>query len=108
PVERTKYEEYEDILENKQKGSNKPKKSLVRFGLAKLFKPQNSSKQPTLLTPRATTKPTSTHKQSSKKPSAPTYFFAYQGEEKPETATEFTEQPHFFKARVYKEQKVRD
>lgn len=108
PLERTKYEEYEDILENKPKGYKRPQKSLVRFGLAKLFKPQNSSKQPTPLTPRATTKHTSTHKQPGKKPPVPTYFFAYQGEEKPENATEVTEQPHFFKARVYKEQKVRD
>jgi hypothetical protein len=108
PVERTKYEEYEDILENKQKGNNKPKKSRVRFGLAKLFKPQNSSTQPTPLTSRAPTKPTSTYKQPSKKLPAPTYFFAYQGEEKTDTTTTITEQPHFFKARVYKEQKVRD
>src|SRR5689334_6310781 len=81
PIERTKYEEYEAILENKQKGDNKPKKSRVRFGLAKLFKPQTASKQPTpVVSPTSTKKPSTTHKQPSKKPSEPTYFFAYQGE----------------------------
>jgi hypothetical protein len=109
PVERTKYEEYEDILENKQKGNNKPKKSLVRFGLAKLFKPQSSSKHLPPITPSSPTKPLSTDKHPSKKPPAPTYFFSYQGEEKTDmTTTAITEQPHFFKARVYKEQKVKD
>lgn len=107
PLERTKYEEYEAILENKHK-SQQPKKSLVRFGLAKLFKPHPlaaPTKKPIAAT--STAKQPITNKQPAIKPEAPTYFFSYQGEE--EKTSKITREPaHFFKAKVYKEQKVRD
>ncbi|MHB9147582.1 MAG: conjugative transposon protein TraM [Candidatus Amoebophilus sp.] len=106
-VERTKYEEYEAILENKHK-NKQPKKSLVRFGLAKLFKPhplEAPTKKP--LAAKSTLKQAITNKQPAVKSQAPTYFFAYQGEEK-KTSNITREPAHFFKARVHKEQKVRD
>jgi hypothetical protein len=108
-IEGSKYDEYEEILENKQV-KPKAKKSLVRFGLAKLFTPRAAAKQ---LASLASNKSSSTSsKQPSKEPikkqAVPTYFFAYQGEEKKATTVTTGERPHFFKARVYKEQKVKD
>ena len=108
PVERTKYDEYEAILENKQKNLNqKPKKSLVRFGLAKLFKPQPMAIP--MKKPIAPTASKPINQQPKAKTASPTYFFAYKGEEEKAASPTANQEPaHFFKARVYKAQKVRD
>jgi hypothetical protein len=107
PVERTKYEEYEAILENKQNSaSNKPKKSLVHFGLAKLFKPKAPVIQAKTPVAKNPSKPNT--KQPKQKSSEQPYFFTYLGEEKADTAIAIQPQAHFFKARVYKAQKVKD
>lgn len=103
--EPTKLEEYEAILAGKKAPSAaRQKKRLVRFGLARLFKPRARAAQqePPGVQEAQVTK-------ASRAPRAPTYFFTYSGEAAaPSHAPSPSPRQHFFKARVYNQQQVRD
>ena len=78
----------------------------MHFGLAKLFKPKAPVIQAKAPVAKNPSKPTSN--QLREKPKEQSYFFTYQGEEKAATAIAIQLQAHFFKARVYKAQKVKN